>query len=125
MHDEIVCPVDRTLSLINKKWSIQIIRDLFFGKKHFKEFKEGKDISNKVLSCCLADLEKNGLIEKKVLDTKPISTEYSLTDYGKSMNRIIYELAMFTLADEKDKVYSEKTKEQLKENFKQTLEIDD
>ena len=125
MHDEIVCPVDRTLSLINKKWSIQIIRDIFFGKKHFKEFKEGKDISNKVLSSCLADLEKNGLIEKKVLDTKPISTEYSLTDYGKSMNRIIYELAMFTLADEKDKVYSEKTKEQLKENFKQTLEIDD
>lgn len=125
MSDEIVCPVDRTLSLINKKWSIQIIRDLFFGKKHFKEFKEGKDISNKVLSSCLADLEKNGLIEKKVLDTKPISTEYSLTDYGKSMNRIIYELAMFTLADEKDKVYSEKTKEQLKENFKQTLEIDD
>ena len=125
MPDEIVCPVDRTLSLINKKWSIQIIRDLFFGKKHFKEFKEGKDISNKVLSSCLADLEKNGLIEKKVLDTKPISTEYSLTDYGKSMNRIIYELAMFTLADEKDNVYSEKTKEQLKENFKQTLEIDD
>lgn len=125
MSNEIVCPVDRTLSLINKKWSIQIIRDLFFGKKHFKEFKEGKDISNKVLSSCLADLEKNGLIEKKVLDTKPISTEYSLTDYGKSMNRIIYELAMFTLADEKDKVYSEKTKEQLKENFKQTLEIDD
>ena len=74
MPDEIVCPVDRTLSLINKKWSIQIIRDLFFGKKHFKEFKEGKDISNKVLSSCLADLEKNGLIEKKVLDTKPIST---------------------------------------------------
>ena len=125
MHDEIVCPVDRTLSLINKKWSIQIIRDLFFFFFYFKEFKEGKDISNKVLSSCLADLEKNGLIEKKVLDTKPISTEYSLTDYGKSMNRIIYELAMFTLADEKDKVYSEKTKEQLKENFKQTLEIDD
>ena len=64
MSNEIVCPVDRTLSLINKKWSIQIIRDIFFGKKHFKEFKEGKDISNKVLSSCLADLEKNGLIEK-------------------------------------------------------------
>ena len=125
MPDEIVCPVDRTLSLINKKWSIQIIRDIFFGKKHFKEFKEGKDISNKVLSSCLADLEKNGLIEKKLLNTKPVSTEYSLTDYGKSMNKIIYEIAMFTLADEKDNVYSEKTKEELKENFKQTLGIDD
>ena len=125
MSNEIVCPVDRTLSLINKKWSIQIIRDIFFGKKHFKEFKEGKNISNKVLSSCLADLEKNGLIEKKLLNTKPVSTEYSLTDYGKSMNKIIYEIAMFTLADEKDNVYSEKTKEELKENFKQTLGIDD
>ena len=125
MSEEIVCPVDRTLSLINKKWSIQILRDLFFGKKHFKEFKEGKNISNKVLSSCLADLEENGLIEKKVLNTKPVSTEYSLTEYGKSMNRIIYELAMFTLANENDRVYSKKTKEQLKETFKQTLEIDD
>ncbi|MBR0271497.1 MAG: helix-turn-helix transcriptional regulator [Methanobrevibacter sp.] len=125
MSDDTVCPVDRTLSLINKKWSIQIIRDLFFGKKHFKEFKEGKDISNKVLSSCLADLEENGLIEKRVLNTKPVSTEYSLTEYGKSMNRIIYEIAMFTLDDEKDKVYSEKTKEEMKENFRQTLKIDD
>jgi DNA-binding HxlR family transcriptional regulator len=47
----VVCPVDRTLNLINKKWSVQIIRDLFFGKKHFKEFKEDKpQLSNKVLS---------------------------------------------------------------------------
>ena len=125
MSNEIVCPVDRTMNLINKKWSIQIIRDLFFGKKHFKEFKEGKNISNKVLSSCLTDLEENGIIEKKVLNTKPVSTEYSLTEYGKSMNRIIYELAMFTLNDEKDRVYSDKTKEQLKKDFKQTLEIDD
>lgn len=125
MSEEIICPVDRTLNLINKKWSIQILRDLFFGKKHFKEFKEGKNISNKVLSSCLTDLEENGIIEKKVLNTKPVSTEYCLTEYGKSMNRIIYELAMFTLNDEKDKVYSAKTKEELKENFKQTLKIDD
>ncbi|WP_407381453.1 winged helix-turn-helix transcriptional regulator [Methanobrevibacter sp.] len=125
MNKEITCPVDRTMTLINKKWSIQIIRDLFFGKKHFKEFKEGKDISNKVLSSCLADLEENGLIEKRVLNTKPVSTEYSLTEYGKSMNRIIYEIAMFTLEDDKDNGYNDETKEELKETFKKTLNIDD
>jgi DNA-binding HxlR family transcriptional regulator len=64
--EKIVCPVDRTLNLFNKKWSIQIIRDMFFGKKHFKEFKEDKpNLSNKVLSSCLKELEENGLIEKK------------------------------------------------------------
>lgn len=122
----VVCPVDRTLNLINKKWSVQIIRDLFFGKKHFKEFKEDKPkLSNKVLSNCLKELEENGLIEKKVINTTPVTTEYYLTEYGRSMNRIIYELAMFTLHDENDNRYSSETRESLKEDFRQTLGIDD
>ncbi|WP_406537348.1 winged helix-turn-helix transcriptional regulator [Methanobrevibacter sp.] len=124
--EKIVCPVDRTLNLINKKWSIQIIRDMFFGKKHFKEFQEDKpNLSNKVLSNCLKELEENGLIEKRVLNTTPVSTEYHLTEYGKSMNRIVYELAMFTLEDEKNKTYSDETRAALKNTFKETLNIDD
>ncbi len=122
----IVCPVDRTLNLINKKWSIQIIRDLFFGKKHFKEFKEDKPkLSNKVLSNCLKELEENGLIEKRVLNTTPVTTEYYLTEYGRSMNRIIYELAMFTLHDENHNSYSSEKRNALETDFKQTLGIDD
>ena len=124
--EKIVCPVDRTLNLISKKWSIQIIRDMFFGKKHFKEFKEDKPkLSNKVLSSCLKDLEDKGLIEKKVLNTTPVTTEYYLTEYGRSMNRIIYELAMFTLNDDLDDNYPKGLRNELKNNFKETLEIDD
>ncbi len=124
--EKIICPVDKTLGLISKKWSIQIIRDMFFGKKHFKEFKEDKPkLSNKVLSSCLKELEENGLIEKRVIDSTPVSTEYYLTEYGKSMNKIIYELAMFTLHDENDNSYSEEKRENLKETFKETLDIDD
>lgn len=123
-NEKIPCPVDRTLKLFNKKWSIQIIRDMFFGKKHFKEFKEDKpNLSNKVLSGCLKELEENGLIEKKVLNTTPVTTEYYLTEYGQSMNRIVYELAMFTLRDEEN--YNEETRQELKETFKDTLKIDD
>ena len=118
--------MDKTLNLISKKWSIQIIRDMFFGKKHFKEFKEDKPkLSNKVLSNCLKDLEENGLIEKKVLNTTPVTTEYYLTDYGRSMNRIVYELAMFTLDDELDDTYPEDKRAELKKDFKRTLQIDD
>ena len=32
-----ICPVDQSLKLFSKKWHIQIIRDLFFGKNRFKE----------------------------------------------------------------------------------------
>lgn len=124
--EKIVCPVDKTLNLINKKWSIQIIRDLFFGKKHFKEFKEDKpNLSNKVLSNCLKELEENGLIKKEVLNTTPVTTEYYLTEYGKSMNRIIYELAMFTLHDENNNSYPDDVRNDLKETFKEKLEITD
>lgn len=124
--EKIICPVDRTLNLINKKWSIQLIRDMFFGKKHFKEFKEDKPkLSNKVLSNCLKELEENGLIEKHVLDTTPITTEYHLSEYGKSMNKIIYELAMFTLHDSNDNSYSDEIRNDLKKTFKEKLEIND
>lgn len=124
--EKIVCPVDKTLNLINKKWSIQIIRDMFFGKKHFKEFKEDKPkLSNKVLSNCLKELEENGLIRKEVLNTAPVTTEYYLTEYGKSMNRIIYELAMFTLQNDDEHSYSDEVRDDLKNTFKEKLEIND
>lgn len=124
--EKIVCPVDKTLNLINKKWSIQIIRDMFFGKKHFKEFKEDKPkLSNKVLSNCLKELEENGLIRKEVLNTTPVTTEYYLTEYGKSMNRIIYELAMFTLQNNDEHSYSDEVRDDLKNTFKEKLEIND
>lgn len=124
--ENIVCPVDKTLNLINKKWSIQIIRDMFFGKKRFKEFKEDKPkLSNKVLSSCLKELEENGLIRKEVLNTTPMTTEYYLTEYGKSMNRIVYELAMFTLQNDNEHEYSDEVRNDLKNSFKEKLEIND
>ena len=98
---------------------------MFFGKKHFKEFKEDKPkLSNKVLSNCLKELEENGLIRKEVLNTSPVTTEYYLTEYGKSMNRIVYELAMFTLQND-ERAYSDEVRADLKNTFKEKLEITD
>ncbi len=116
------CPINETLKIISGKWHILIIRDLFFGKKRFKEFKEDKPaLSNKVLTECLKDLESNGLISKTNLDDSKI-TEYSLTEEGKRMNRILYELAIFTL--EKDDSATDNESKEFKKLFKDTLEID-
>ena len=116
------CPVNETLKIISGKWHVLIIRDLFFGKKRFKEFKEDKPaLSNKVLTECLKDLESNGLISKTNLDDSKI-TEYSLTEEGKRMNRILYELAIFTL--EKDDTATDDESEEMTNIFKNTLNID-
>lgn len=111
------CPVELAMQLINKKWVIQILRDMFFGKTRFNEFKEGKPgLSNKVLSHALKDMEENELIKRYELAD---SIEYRLTEMGQALNKVVYELAMFTLtSDLADKYFSPEKTEELKMLFK-------
>lgn len=113
------CPIELVVKLINKKWVIQIIRDLFFGKSRFHEFKEDKpNLSNKVLSNCLKDMEKNGLIHRIVDKCDRKNVKYILTEKGKSLNKVLYEIAMIGVDGE---TYSDKIKNDVKETFRETL----
>lgn len=120
-----VCPVNKAVECLNKKWSIEIIRDMFFGKKRFKDFLEGNpNLSNKVLSECLKNLENKGIIEKKVLDSTPISTEYYLTEKGMSLNKVIYEMVLFAIYNDDEGDFAEKeTRKNVKNHFKEVLNI--
>lgn len=113
------CPIELVVKLINKKWVIQILRDLFYGKSRFHEFKEDKpDLSNKVLSHCLKDMENNGLIQKIVDKCDKKNVRYILTEKGKSLNKVIYEIAMVTVDSEN---YSDKIRNDLKTSFQENL----
>lgn len=92
------CPIDVALKYVGKKWSIELVKDLFFGMKHFNEFLAANPkLSSKILSLRLKELEKNGIIEKKVVSVTPLSIEYHLTDKGRALNRVVYELAVFAM----------------------------
>lgn len=92
------CPINTALNYLGKKWTFQIVRDLFKGKKRFKEFIESNNgLKGKVLSERLSELREQGIIEKKVSNTFPVKIEYNLTEKGKALNRIIYELAVFAV----------------------------
>lgn len=113
------CPIELVVELINKKWVIQIIRDLFYGKSRFHEFKEDKpELSNKVLSNCLREMEKNGLIHRIVDKCDKKNIRYKLTEKGKSLNKVLYEIAMVTVESEN---YSDKLKNDLKASFEENL----
>lgn len=113
------CPIELVVKLINKKWVIQIMRDLFYGKSRFHEFNEDKpDLSNKVLSNCLKDMESNGLIQRIVDKCDKKNIKYILTEKGKSLNKVLYEIAMVTVDSEN---YSEKLASELKASFKENL----
>lgn len=113
------CPIELVVKLISKKWVIQIIRDLFIGKSRFHEFKEDKpDLSNKVLSNCLKDMEKNGLIHRIADKYDGKNVRYKLTEKGKSLNKVLYEIAMVSVDGE---TYSDKIKNDVRNKFRETL----
>ncbi|MFX1327399.1 MAG: winged helix-turn-helix transcriptional regulator [Promethearchaeota archaeon] len=105
------CPIEVTLNIIGKKWSIQIIRDLFKGKTRFTEFLEtNPQLSTKMLSLRLKELQKSGIIKKMIKSTNPVLIEYLLTQKGKNLNRILFQLAEFSLRNYPNKVYNKKSK---------------
>lgn len=99
------CPVETAVKYIGKKWTIHIIRDMFMGKKHFSEFLEANpNLSTKMLSQRLKELEGHNVIEKKIVSTSPVTIEYHLTKKGKALNKVLYELVMFSFSECKDEV---------------------
>jgi len=83
-----------TMDILNGKWKIPIIGSLRFGKKRFKELQRDLDgITAKMLSKELRDLEVNQLVIRTVYDTKPVSVEYEISEYGRTLDKVISEIA--------------------------------
>lgn len=105
------CPIEVALKFVGKKWSIQIIRDLFKGKKRFTEFLDSNpQMSTKMLSLRLKELQNSGLIKKTVISDTPVMIKYSLTQKGKNLNRVLFQLAEFSLRNYPNEVYNKKSK---------------
>ena len=90
---EYIRPVRDVLDIINGKWKLPILIALSFGKKRFKELERDVDgITPRMLSKELRDLEINGLVVRTVYDTVPVIVEYSLSEYGTTLDSVIVAL---------------------------------
>lgn len=79
------CPVRDVLDQLSDKWSALIILELARRPCRFGELKrEIRDISQRMLTQTLRNLQGNGLVSRRVLPTSPPSVEYSLTPLGRS-----------------------------------------
>lgn len=84
------CPVTVTSELLGRKWHPVIIHRLLQKPMGFNELqREVHHISDKVLSDSLNDLQDKGVVEKEVVSRKPKEVEYSLTEVGKSLEKVI------------------------------------
>ncbi|MDY6338484.1 MAG: helix-turn-helix domain-containing protein [Saccharofermentans sp.] len=92
------CPVEYTASLIANKWKIIILRDLLTGTKRYNELTRSVvGISAKVLTENLRELEKDGIINRKVYPEVPPRVEYSLTKKGEDLKDVIETMKVFGL----------------------------
>lgn len=84
------CPVETTLTLISNKWKVLILRDLLPGTKRFGELKKSVgQISQKVLTAQLREMEQDGLLTRTVYPEVPPRVEYTLTELGYSLNPVL------------------------------------
>lgn len=84
------CPVETTLMLIGDKWKVLILRDLMPGTKRFGELKKSiGNVSQKVLTAQLRDMEEKGLVNRRFMQKFHQRVEYSLTELGKSLKPIL------------------------------------
>jgi DNA-binding HxlR family transcriptional regulator len=85
-RENILCPVEYTVSLLSGKWKLRILHALI--KESPKRFKvlerEVTGITPTMLTSELRELEADGLVGRKIFATVPPTVEYSLTEFGKS-----------------------------------------
>ncbi|WP_089894629.1 winged helix-turn-helix transcriptional regulator [Chitinophaga arvensicola] len=88
------CPVDVTLGFIGGKWKLLILFHLhYFSRRSYADIRKNlPGVSEKMLSQQLKELERDHLIGKNVLSTKPYRVEYFLAPAGKSLAPL-YEFA--------------------------------
>jgi DNA-binding HxlR family transcriptional regulator len=92
------CPIEATFKIIGKKWTVLIIREMFRGTTQFNRFLENiEGITPKVLTERLRDLQKFGIVRRRIISEYPIRVEYEMTDLGREFEPVLLAAASFSM----------------------------
>ena len=96
--NKIPCPIEKTVVLIGNKWSLLILRDLSLAEEplRFNQILKSLKINSKTLSIRLKELVDYGIVDKKVFPEIPPRTEYTLTEKGKELNKVLREMEIWS-----------------------------
>ena len=90
----------QALDLVADKWVVAALYILSHGTKRYGELqREIGDISQRMLTRTLRDLERNGLVDRKVYPVVSPVVEYSLTPLGQTLNQVLKSLCNWSTAN--------------------------
>jgi len=94
-HAVTVCPrFHRAVELIGKRWTGAILRGLMAGPARFNAIASAiPDMSDRMLSERLRELEHEGIITRVVYPETPVRVEYELTDKGRALDQTFCAIA--------------------------------
>ena len=99
--------VNDTLNVLNGKWKIPIMGSLLYGKKRFRELeREIPNITPRMLSKELKDLEANGIVKRTVHSSMPVMIEYELTKSGNTFSEVLDVMVQWGLQHRKNSMES-------------------
>ena len=102
--------VKDALYVLNGKWKLPLIFSLQDGPKRFNEIQKSLgEITPRILSKELKDLELNEFVERKVVPTIPVTVTYELTAYSESLEKVLDELREWGLKHRERLVNSRRT----------------
>ncbi|MEN9353417.1 MAG: hypothetical protein RL318_742 [Fibrobacterota bacterium] len=87
------CPTEAALAVIGGRWKVPILWNLFRGTLRFGELSRSLPLATqKMLTQQLRELEKDGLVLRKVYAEVPPKVEYSLTPMGRTLEPVLHAL---------------------------------
>jgi DNA-binding HxlR family transcriptional regulator len=103
------CPVDNSLKIFGQKYALHIVRNMIVLKQNrFGQFLRSiEGINTKTLSIRLRELEDFGIIKRTIIPSRPVQTEYSLTDKGMALEPILADIATFSTRYESKSVFKD------------------
>lgn len=91
--------VRRAAGLLEGRWTVSILWASYEGAKRFNEFRQAVgEIPPRTLAQRLVDLERAGVLERRVLDGRPPRVEYRLTPAGRRLRQVVEALASWARA---------------------------
>ena len=89
---EVPCSIASALAVVGERWTLLILREIFFGARRFDELRRRLGIARNVLSARLDHLTEHGVLEKVSYQNRPVRFEYRLTSKGRDLFPILLAL---------------------------------